>query len=203
MNSPEDLKGDRSWMRVREWPETRGYDAAQRAVSEAVLNCYTREGGEWRPLPAASLPDLAREGDEYVAVIPFPEDRTAILAGVRHLSPTHRHRFRTPAQIAMAGGEPWAISLETLMSMLVDELGETHVGNEMTSRELRGPDPTLLLSRIRQSVTAIATALDERADEIDALWNAEPLGFIDAEQAGLIGHMAHPTTLSRWGMEPE
>jgi siderophore synthetase component len=203
MNSPEDLKGDRSWMRVREWPQTPGFDAALSAVTEAVLNCYTREGGEWRPLPAASLPELAGEGDEYVAVFPFPEDRTAILAGIRHLSPTHRHRFRTPAQIAMAGGEPWAISLETLMSMLVDELGETHVGAEMTSREMRGPDPTLLLSRIRQNITAIGTALDARADEVDTLWNAEPLHFIDAEQAGLLGHMAHPTPLSRWGMEPE
>jgi siderophore synthetase component len=203
MNSPEDLKGDRSWMKVREWPQTPGFDAALNVVTEAVLNCYTREGGEWRPLPASALPDLAREGDQYVAVIPFPEDRTAILAGIRHLSPTHRHRFRTPAEIAMAGGEPWAISLETLMSMLADELGETHVGSEMTSRELRGPDPTLLLSRIRQSVTAIGTVLDARAEEVDSLWNAEPLRFIDAEQAALIGHMVHPTALSRWGMEPE
>jgi spermidine-citrate ligase len=201
MNTPEDLK-DVAWMKVREWPQTPGFDAAVRAVTEAVLNCYTREGGEWRPLPASSLPDLAREGDEYIAVFPFPEDRTAVLAGIRHLSPTHRHRFRVPAQVAMAGGEPWAISLETLMSMLADEMGETHAGAEMTSRELRGPDPTLLLSRIRQSVTAIGTVLDARAGEIDALWNADPLQFIDAEQAGLIGHMAHPTTLSRWGMEP-
>ncbi|MEA2194232.1 MAG: hypothetical protein QOG42_666 [Solirubrobacteraceae bacterium] len=189
-------------MKVREWPQTRGFDAALRAVTEAVLNCYTREGGEWRPLPAASLPDLAHEGDEYVAVMPFPEDRTAILAGIRHLSPTHRHRFRTPAQVAMAGGEPWAISLETLMSMLADELGETHAGAEMTSREMRGPDPTLLLSRIRQSVSAIGTVLDARADEVDALWSAAPLRFIDAEQAALLGHMAHPTALSRWGMQP-
>ena len=200
MHSQDDLK-DRAWMKVREWPQTPGFDAAVRAVTEAVLNCYTREGGEWRPLPAATLSELADEGDEYVAVMPFPEDRTAILAGIRHLSPTHRHRFRTPAQVAMAGGEPWTISLETLMSMLADELGETHAGPEMTSREMRGPDPTLLLSRIRQSINAIGTALDARADEVDALWNAEPLRFIEAEQAGLIGHMAHPTTLSRWGME--
>ncbi|HEV2060260.1 MAG TPA: IucA/IucC family protein [Solirubrobacteraceae bacterium] len=202
MHSQDDLK-DWAWMKVREWPRTPGFDAAVSAVTEAVLNCYTREGGDWRPLPASTLPELAAEGDEYIAVLPFPEDRTAVLAGIRHLSPTHRHRFRTPAQIAMAGGEPWAISLETLMSMLADELGETHAGPEMTARHLRGPDPTLLLSRIRQSVNAIGTVLDARADEVDELWNAEPVRFIDAEQAGLLGHMAHPTTLSRWGMEPD
>ncbi|HEX6389589.1 MAG TPA: IucA/IucC family protein, partial [Solirubrobacteraceae bacterium] len=202
MHSQDDLK-DIAWMKVREWPQTPGFDAAVRAVTEAVLNCYTREGGQWRPLPASSLPQLAAEGDEFIAVFPFPEDRTAVLAGIRHLSPTHRHRFRVPAQVAMAGGEPWAISLETLMSMLADELGETHAGPEMTSREMRGPDPTWLLSRIRQSVNAIGTALDARADEVDALWSAEPLRFIESEQAGLIGHMAHPTALSRWGMESE
>ena len=36
-------------MKVREWPKTPGFDAAQSAVTEAILNCYTREGGEWRP----------------------------------------------------------------------------------------------------------------------------------------------------------
>ena len=199
-HSQEDLK-DRAWMKVREWPQTPGFDAAQAAVTQAILNCYTREGGEWRPLPAATLSELAQEGDEYIAIFPFPEERTAILAGIRHLSATHRHRFRTPAQIAMAGGEPWVISLETLMSMLVDELGETHVGAEMTSRELRGPDPTLLLSRIRQSVNAIGNVLDARAGEVDALWSADPLTFIESEQAGLLGHMVHPTPKSRWGME--
>ena len=189
-------------MRVREWPQTRGFDAALSAVTEAVLNCYMREGGQWRPLPAETVPELAKEGDEFVAVIPFPEERTAILAGVRYLSPTHRHRFRTPAHIAMAGGDPWAVSLDTLMSMLADDLGETHLGNEMTAAGMRGPDPTFLLSRIRQSVSEIGTILDARGDEVDGLWGADPLAFIDSEQAGLLGHMAHPTAKSRWGMEP-
>ncbi len=201
MHSQEDMR-DRTWMRVREWPQTRGFDAALSAVTEAVLNCYMREGGQWRPLPADTVPELAKEGDAFVAVIPFPEERTAILAGVRHLSPTHRHRFRTPAQIAMAGGDPWVVSLDTLMSMLADDLGETHLGNEMTAAGMRGPDPTFLLSRIRQSVSEIGTILDARGDQVDGLWSAEPLRFIDSEQAGLLGHMAHPTTKSRWGMEP-
>ena len=113
---------------------------------------------------SSRCPNSPQEGDAFIAVFPFPEDRTAILAGIRHLSPpTHRHRFRTPAQIAMAGGEPWAISLETLMSMLADELGETHAGPEMTARHLRGPDPTLLLSRIRQSIRTRSATCSTRA----------------------------------------
>ncbi len=184
-------------------PQTRGLEAAVRAVTEAVLNCYMREGGHWRPVPASEVPQLAEEGDEFVAVIPFPEERSAILAGVRHLSPTHRHRFRTPVRIAMAGGEPWAISLDTLMSMLADDLGETHMGDEMTAAGTRGPDPTFLLSRIRQSVASVAAFLDARGEEVDELWSADPLSFIASEQAALLGHMAHPTAKSRWGMEPE
>ena len=136
---------DLTWMNVRETPQTRGHEWAVRAATESILNSYMREGGEWRPLPAARVPQLAEEGDEWVAVLPFPEERSAILVGVRHLSPTHRHRFRTPAKIAMAGGDPWVISLDTLMSMLADDLGETHMGDEPTGPGMRGPDPTFLL----------------------------------------------------------
>ena len=37
-------------------PQTRGYEAAVSATTEALLNCYTREGGEWRPVPASRQP---------------------------------------------------------------------------------------------------------------------------------------------------
>ena len=43
--------------------------------------------------------------------------------------------------------------------------------------------------------------LDARAGEVDALWSADPLSFIESEQAGLLGHMVHPTPKSRWGMD--
>ncbi|MEA2131671.1 MAG: hypothetical protein QOJ85_4562, partial [Solirubrobacteraceae bacterium] len=57
--------------------------------------------------------------------------------------------------------------------------------------------------RVRQSVATASAFLRAREDEIDALWSAEPLSFIDSEQASLLGDMAHPTTKSRWGMTPE
>ncbi len=185
-----------------EVPQTRGYEAAVRAATEALLNCYTREGGEWRPVPAASVPEFAQEGDEFVAVLPFPDERTAVLAGVRHLSPTHRHRFRTPAYVAMAGGKPWAVSIDTLMGMLADELGTTLYDDDISAAGTRGPDPTFLLSRVRQHVATLGASLDARADEIDALWSAEPLSFADSEQAGLLGHLAHPGAKSRWELDP-
>ena len=181
----------------------RAREAAADAAAETLLNCYLREGGAWRPVLAADVPELAEEGDEYLAVMPFPRERTMLLAGIRHLSPTHRHRFRLPVKVAMAGGVPWPVTLDTLAGMLADELGDTGLGDEPTGPGSRGPDPTLLLSRVRQSVAAASSFLRAREDEIDALWSAEPLSFIDSEQASLLGDMAHPTTKSRWEMTPE
>jgi siderophore synthetase component len=184
-------------------PKTRGYQAAVSAAIEALLNCYTREGGEWRPVPAASVPEFAEEGDEFVAVLPFPDERTAALAGVRHLSPTHRHRFRTPAYVAMAGGKPWAVSVDTLMGMLADELGATVYDDDLSAPGTRGPDPTFLLSRVRQHIAMLGAFLDARAGDIDQLWSAAPLSFVESEQAGLLGNMAHPSAKSRWELDPE
>ena len=186
-------------------PKTRGYEAAVSAAIEALLNCYTREGGEWHPVPAARVPEFAEEGDEFVAVLPFPDERTTVLAGVRHLSPTHRHRFRTPAHVAITGGKPWAVSVDTLMGMLADELGasESVYDDDISAAGTRGPDPTFLLSRVRQHIAMLSTFLDARADEIDALWSAAPLGFVASEQAGLLGDLAHPSAKSRWELDPE
>ncbi len=188
-----------------EVPRTRGYEAAVSAAVEALLNCYTREGGEWRPVPAEKVPEFAVEGDEFVAVLPFPDERTALLAGIRHLSPTHRHRFRTPVQVAMAGGKPWVVSVDTLMGMLADELGasESVYDDDISAAGTRGPDPTFLLSRVRQHIATLGAFLDARADEIDELWSAAPLSFVASEQAGLLGNMAHPAAKSRWELDPE
>lgn len=186
-----------------EVPQTPGHQAAVSAAVEALLNCYTREGGEWRPVPAASAPEFAQEGDEFVAVLPFPDERSAVLAGVRHLSPTHRHRFRTPAHVAMAGGKPWAVSVDTLMGMLADELGSTLFDDDISAPGTRGPDPTFLLSRVRQHIATLGAFLDARANDIDRLWSADRLSFVDSEQAGLLGNMAHPAAKSRWELDPE
>ena len=188
-----------------EAPQTRGREAAVRAATETLLNCYTREGGEWRPVPAASVPEFAQQGDEFVAVLPFPDERTAILAGVRHLSPTHRHRFRAPAHVAMAGGKPWAIGIDTLMGMLADELGasDSVYDDDLSGPGTRGPDPTFLLARVRQHIDRVGAFLDAREDDVDRLWNADPMSFADSEQAGLLGHMAHPAAKSRWELDDE
>lgn len=182
---------------------SRAHDVAVQAATETLLNLYLLEGGAWRPMPVADVEDLAEDGDVYVAVLPFPDLRAVLIAGITHLSPTHRHRFSHPVKMGVAGGNPIAVGFDTLVGMLADSLGDTGEGEELTAPGSRGPDPTALLTRIRHSVTAVAGFLTAREDEIDALWSAEPLRFIDSEQALLFGHAMHPTPKSRIEMSPE
>ncbi len=184
--------------------QDRASEAASAAAAAGMLICYMREGGNWRPIPADDVPDLAEEGDTFLAALPFPDERSMLLAGVRYLSPTHRHRFRMPVRIAMAGGEPWPVTLDTLSGMLADELAEPdEVGDDPTAPGTRGPDPTFQLARVRQSVAAVSSFLRAREDEIDALWSAEPMTFIAGEQASLVGDVAQPAPKSRWELTPE
>ncbi len=184
--------------------QDRACEAASAAASAAILICYMREGGNWRPIPAADVPDLAQEGDTFLAALPFPDERSMLLAGVRYLSPTHRHRFRLPVRIAMAGGEPWPVSLDTLSGMLADEFGEDPaLGDDPSPAGTRGPDPTFLLARMRQSVAAMSSFLRARDADIDELYSAEPMSFIASEQASLLGDAAQPSAKSRWELTPE
>jgi siderophore synthetase component len=178
----------------------RAQKAAVAAATETLLNCYMREGGEWRPVPASDVPDLARPGDTHLAALPFPDERAMMLVGVSHLSPTHRHRFRMPVTIAVAGGNPVVINLDTVAGMLVDALGDTGLGDDLTGPGRRGPDPTAVLNRLRLSVSAVTSFLAARDGDIDDLWSAAPLSFIASEQAQLLGHALHPTPKSRTEM---
>ena len=169
--------------------EARAHAAAVRAATETLLNCYMREYGGWHVVPADEVPRLTQPGDTHLAVLPFPECHSTLLVGVRYLSPTLRHRFRLPAQIAVDGGEPGIAPLALIADLIV--------GSPAGGGVRPAADPATLLARIRASVDAVATFLAAREDEIDALWSADPLGFADSEQALLLGHMLHPTPKSR------
>jgi len=181
----------------------RAHKAALGAATEAILNCYMREGGEWRPVAASDVPDLAKAGDTHLAALPFEDLRAMLLVGITHLSPTHRHRFRMPIEIAMAGGNPVAVNLDTVAGMLVDQLGDPGLGDDPVGASKRGPDPTAVLYRMRESIKAVSAFLAARDGEIDALFSAAPLSFIESEQALLLGHMVHPTPKSRTEMDRE
>ena len=160
--------------------------AASAAATETLLNCYLREGGSWRAIAAQDAPEFAEPGDTHVAALAV--GALTLLAGVRHLSATHRHRFRTPVLMVVDGARPRALAFEALAELLVGALADgcARAG--------------AALERIRASADAVAAFLDARDDEVEALWNAQPLGFVASEQALLIGHMVHPTPKSRTEM---
>jgi siderophore synthetase component len=182
---------------------SRAHDAAVAAATETLLNCYMREGGEWRPVPAGDVPQLAHAGDTHLAAMPFEDLRAMLLVGITHLSPTHRHRFRMPVEVAVAGGNPVAVSLDTVAGMLIDQLGDHGLGDDPVAASLVGPDPTAVLARIRASAKTVNAFLAARDGDIDDLFSAAPLSFIESEQALLLGHDLHPTPKSRTEMTPE
>jgi siderophore synthetase component len=162
-------------------------EAALRVAGETLLNCSMREGGAWVLRPPAELPEVAQAGDTHVAELVLGQD-TRLLVAVRHLSPTGRHRFRLPVLVAVDGRAPVPATLERLAALLVGELGADDA------------DPGPLLDRIQASADAVTTFLAGRHDEVDALWSAQPLSFVESEQALLLGHMLHPTPKSRGEM---
>jgi siderophore synthetase component len=184
----------------------RAGEAAAAVATETLLNCYLREGGEWELVAAADAPELAHAGDTHIAVLPCPRRRATLLAGVRYLSATHRHRFRTPVQIAVGGRRPSAIAFDVLARMLSGELagaepdGGGRAGDFGEPPATGGPDASCALLRMRASVAAVTQFLEARDGEIDALWGPAPLGFADSEQALLLGHLLHPTPKSRTEM---
>ncbi len=167
----------------------RAHAAAVHAATEALLNCYMREYGDWHVVPAGDVPRLTQPGDTHLAVLPFGDVHSTLLVGVRYLSATQRHRFRLPAQIAVDGDEPIVAPLALIADLIVRSLRGT--------ARRPAPEPAALLARIDASVDAVATFLAVRENEIDALWSAQPLRFGDSEQALLLGHMLHPTPKSR------
>ena len=111
-----------------------------RAATETLLNCYLREGGVWSVVPGGAQP-----GETHAGFLPLSGGCTTLRAGVRHLSPTLRHRFSTPVTL---DGEP--VAFEALAAMLVHELG-------------RGPGDGPALERMTASVEAVAAFLEARA----------------------------------------
>jgi siderophore synthetase component len=176
---------------------SRAHDAAASAAIETLLNCYMREGGEWRSVPAADVPELADPGDTHLAVLPMAQLHATLLVGVRHLSPARRHRFRMPVTMIVAGEKPFAVSLDAVAGLLVAALAARAGVAAATP-----PDTAAALERVRSSAQNVAAFLAARDADIDALYGPAPLSFIASEQALLLGHLVHPTPKSRTEMSP-
>jgi spermidine-citrate ligase len=154
--------------------------AATAAHSEALVNCYLRE---------AAPNQVGETGGELVLPL---AGGLRVVVGVRYRSRTFRHRYRWPAQLVTADGATSDLDFPLLAALLLREL----------HRDGHAAAPATLLARMLESLDNVAGFLAPRRDEVDRLWSAAPLGFVDSEQALLLGHPLHPTPKSRSEMSP-
>ncbi len=163
--------------------------AARAAASAALLACHCREDPRWRLTPDPGGP-AAYRGTLALRGLP-----ARLRAGVRHVSPTGHHRFTGEAWLEVAGEPLRPLAHPVLAGLLMDDLARA---------DRRGPgDPSALMARMIDSADMVDLALRARADELDRLWSADPLPFIESEGALLIGHLLHPTPKSRGEMSPD
>ncbi|MGW2468817.1 IucA/IucC family protein [Streptomyces bauhiniae] len=150
------------------------HTAAQAAAVENLLRCWVRETA----LPAPA------DGTLH---IPLPASGTALIAPVRHWSPTGWHRFGAP-RLACAPEHAPSVDAVTLAALLTRE-SPAPVEPQGTAPA----DGADLVARVADSQRRTATFLrDRRAHPEDG-----PDLFLSAEQALLLGHPLHPTPKSR------
>ncbi|MEU4108147.1 IucA/IucC family protein [Streptomyces sp. NPDC027717] len=158
--------------------------AAQAAAVENLLRCWVRETG-----PAAP--------DTGALHIPLPASGTALIAPVRHWSPTGWHRFGPP-RLADAPEHAPSVDAVTLAALLTRETPGTGPGRAATPAPhgTAPADGADLVARVADSQRHTASFLrDRRTRPEDG-----PDLFLSAEQALLLGHPLHPTPKSREGL---
>lgn len=155
--------------------------AAVSAATETLLNCYIRETRAWHL-------------DGETLVIPLPNVGVELRAKLRYLSLTERHRYDLPVEVVV-GSRRSPLGFTALAGLLLDAL------DAMDASPGAGTSTTLA-ARMLESLHTVAGFLQLRQDDIDRLWSADPLGFLESEQALLLGHPLHPTPKSREPMTP-
>ncbi|GAA5113521.1 IucA/IucC family protein [Haloechinothrix salitolerans] len=153
--------------------------AAEHAHLEALLRCWLIETG------ASVTPGPLR--------VEFPATGLALVTEVRHCSPTGWHRFG-PVAIAGPSGQVGAAADPVVaISLLAAEAAARGGAREggVPSGEIAD-----LVERTAESVRRVTTYIEHRRE------HPEPSddGFLDAEQALVLGHLKHPAPKSRDGL---
>ncbi|WP_336110195.1 IucA/IucC family protein [Streptomyces sp. PTD9-10] len=155
--------------------------AAQAAAVESLLRCWVRETNL-----AAPATNTLR--------IPLPGSGTALIAPIRHWSPTGWHRFGPP-RLADAPETAPPVDAVTLAALLARETPGDREGRS-TSKPTASDDGADLVARVADSLRRTAIFIrDRRTHPADG-----PDLFLAAEQALLLGHPLHPTPKSREGL---
>ncbi|GGU25035.1 IucA/IucC family protein [Streptomyces lavendofoliae] len=155
--------------------------AAEHAHIEALLRCWLRETGT----PVAPGP----------LRVELPTTGLTLVTEVTHRSPTGWHRF-APARLEGPGG-PLGPSADpvTAVALLATEAAARGGGRP---GGVPAGEVADLVERTAESVRRVATFLSERRARPEPPPGTD--GFLDAEQALLLGHLNHPAPKSRDGI---
>ncbi|MFD2191708.1 IucA/IucC family protein [Pistricoccus aurantiacus] len=146
---------------------------SERATASCFFNALLREWPRYEVAPGYLL---IRDG-EHTLHLPY-----------RHLSIAGRHRFTGPLRlddrdVSFLEALDWLLRHPELVKLSTPQRAEA------------------LKARVQDSLTNLEHSLNAQAD-LDSLFG-EPLDFIEAEAALLVGHSIHPCPKTRGGFTPE
>ncbi|WP_328929149.1 hypothetical protein OG429_34360 [Streptomyces sp. NBC_00190] len=160
-------------------PDARG--AAEHAHIEALLRCWLLETGT--PVTAGPLR------------IELPASGLALVTEVTHRSPTGWHRF-APVRLEGPGG-PLGASADPVTAVALLST-EAAVRGAARPGGVPAGEVADLVERTAESVRRVASFLSDRRAHPQPPAGTD--GFLDSEQALLLGHLNHPAPKSRDGI---
>lgn len=169
-------------------------ELANRLAMQHLVNAYSQETGK------ASLFEKYQQNSTQLAFsqgltllsLPLSLIQAQLFVPLSYVSRVGRHRIAALPQIFQKG-QKLNFSAAAMVSLLLEELvqqSECHV------------DAASLVERWIQSRDALQQFLNIRAESFDALVQLEQ-GFIESEQALILGHSMHPAPKSRTGFVHE
>ena len=169
-------------------------ELANRLAMQHLDNAYSQETGQ------ASLFEKYQQNSTQLAFsqgltllsLPLSLIQAQLFVPLSYVSRVGRHRIAALPQIFQKG-QKLNFSAVAMVSLLLEELVQQSEGCV---------DAASLVERWIQSRDALQQFLNIRAENFDALVQLEQ-GFIESEQALILGHSMHPAPKSRTGFVHE
>lgn len=169
-------------------------ELANRLAMQHLVNAYSQETGK------ASLFEKYQQNSTQLAFsqgltllsLPLSLIQAQLFVPLSYVSRVGRHRIAALPQIFQKG-QKLNFSAAAMVSLLLEELVKQSEGYV---------DAASLVERWIQSRDALQQFLNIRAEDFDALVQVEQ-GFIESEQALILGHSMHPAPKSRTGFVHE
>jgi len=169
-------------------------ELANRLAMQHLVNAYSQETGK------ASLFEKYQQNSTQLAFsqgltllsLPLSLIQAQLFVPLSYVSRVGRHRIAALPQIFQKG-QKLNFSAAAMVSLLLEELVQQSEGHV---------DAASLVERWIQSRDALQQFLNIRAEDFDTLVQVEQ-GFIESEQALILGHSMHPAPKSRTGFVHE